>query len=176
MVLDGSGSGLGLQELPFGAHEAWVKSARYYRLSCGERRFYLLSATACAVLPTVHTMAKDHREFIVWQLADEVRREVIAITDSEPVNRDWHFRDQIRDACDSACANFAEGFARYKHKHFAQFIRIARGSLQEVIDQLDSALEKRYISADTARHLQRLCQRALSAAAGLIRWLESHPD
>ena len=121
-------------------------------------------------------MAKDHREFIVWQLADEVRRGVIAITDSEPVSRDWSFRKQIRDSCDSACANFAEGFARYQHKQFAQFIRIVRGSLREVIDQLDSALEKHYIDAETARHLQRLCKRALSAAAGLIRWLEANPD
>jgi four helix bundle protein len=121
-------------------------------------------------------MAKDHREFIVWQLADEVRREVIAITDADPVSRDWNFRKQIRDSCDSACANFAEGFGRYQHKQFAYFLRIVRGSLHEVIDQLDSALEKRYISPETARHLQRLCKRALAAAAGLIRWLESHPD
>jgi len=121
-------------------------------------------------------MARDHREFIVWQLADEVRQQVIAITDSGAVSRDWNFRKQIRDACDSACANFAEGFARYKHKQFAQFIRIVRGSLREVIDQLDSAREKRYINAETARHLQRQCKRALSAAAGLIRWLETHPD
>ncbi|CAN5883798.1 hypothetical protein BH18ACI5_BH18ACI5_23640 [soil metagenome] len=121
-------------------------------------------------------MAKDHREFIVWQLADEVRREVIAITDAEPVRRDWSFRKQIRDACDSACANFAEGFRRYKYKQFAHFVRIVRGSLKDVIDQLDSALQKQYITADTARRLQRLCQRALSAAAGLIRWLEANPD
>ena len=113
---------------------------------------------------------------MVWQLADEVRQQVIAITDSGPVCRDWSFRKQIRDACDSACANFAEGFARYKHKQFAQFIRIVRGSLREVIDQLDSALEKGYITKETARHLQRQCKRALSAAAGLIRWLETHPD
>ncbi|MEO6212019.1 MAG: four helix bundle protein [Vicinamibacterales bacterium] len=121
-------------------------------------------------------MTRDHREFIVWQLADEVRREVIALTDNEPVNRDWRFRRQIRGACDSACSNFAEGFGRHKYQQFAYFIRIVRGSLREVIDQLEAGFEKEYISADTARRLQRRCQRALSAAAGLIRWLESHPD
>ncbi|MEO7408549.1 MAG: four helix bundle protein [Vicinamibacterales bacterium] len=101
----------------------------------------------------------SHREFIVWQLADEVRREVIAITDAEPVTRDWSFRKQIRDACDSACANFAEGFGRYKHKQFAHFVRIVRGSLKEVIDQLDSALQKQYIT----RTRRAVCSACASA-------------
>src|SRR5690348_17387687 len=40
-------------------------------------------------------MANDNRELIVWRLADEVRRGVIAITESERVRIEWSFKRQF---------------------------------------------------------------------------------
>jgi four helix bundle protein len=47
----------------------------------------------------------DFRSLIVWQLADELRREILAFTDTGPASRDFKYRDQIRDAIASVCRN-----------------------------------------------------------------------
>ena len=65
---------------------------------------------------------KDFREIAAWRLS--------------------------RDAARSAPRNIAEGFARYKHKEFAQFVRIANGALAEVLDHFIDAVDNGYLSAE----------------------------
>ena len=62
------------------------------------------------------------RELHAWQTADELRRAVIRVTVKGPAARDFKFVDQIRRAANSVCANIAEGFGRYQHREFAQFV------------------------------------------------------
>jgi four helix bundle protein len=50
------------------------------------------------------------------------------------VRRRFQYYDQLSDAARSAPCNIAEGFARYRHKEFAQFVRIAKGSEAEVLN------------------------------------------
>ena len=45
------------------------------------------------------------QDLIVWQLADELRREVFAATEAGKAARDFKYRDQIRDASSSAARN-----------------------------------------------------------------------
>jgi len=35
------------------------------------------------------------QDLFVWQIADELRREIIAFTDRDPAAKDFKFRDQI---------------------------------------------------------------------------------
>jgi four helix bundle protein len=53
--------------------------------------------------------ARNHRELVAWQLADELRRLIFKSTSTGPASRDFTFRDQIRDSASSACRNTAEG-------------------------------------------------------------------
>jgi hypothetical protein len=69
----------------------------------------------------------DFRNLIVWQLADELRREILVFTDTGPASRDFKYRDQIRDAIASVCRNTAEGFDRFRPVEFARFLEFARG-------------------------------------------------
>jgi four helix bundle protein len=64
----------------------------------------------------------------------------------------------------------------FKHKEFAQFLRIARGSLGETLNHLLDAYEQRLITEDELMNTERLAKRAIKAATGLIRYLESTPD
>ena len=92
------------------------------------------------------------------------------------VARDFKFRDQLLDSARSAPRNIAEGFARYKHKEFAQFVRVAKGSLGEVLDHFIDAVDNGYLSpADFVEH-EHACKKAFKAVNGLIRYLESTPD
>jgi four helix bundle protein len=82
---------------------------------------------------------KDFRDLVTWQLADELRREVIAFTENESVARDFKFCNQIRDASASACRNTSEGFGRFRPAENARFLEFAHASLSEVQDGLIEA-------------------------------------
>ncbi len=116
-------------------------------------------------------MAKDFRELAAWQLADELRRRVIALTAVAPAKTDWKFCTQIRDASESASSNTAEGFKRHNDGDFIRFLDIARGSLGEVQDRLDGALTRNFISSDAHRELLRLSDRAIGANVRLTQYL-----
>jgi len=58
----------------------------------------------------VMTGAKNHKELIVWQVADELRMKVYQLTAGRPASRDFKFCDQLRDAVGGIPSNIAEGF------------------------------------------------------------------
>jgi four helix bundle protein len=116
---------------------------------------------------------KTFTELAAWQRSDDLRKLVLEITAKPQVARDFRFCDQCKDAARSAPNNIAEGFGRYHHKEFAQFVRIALGSLQEVRDQLIDAHERRYISEAELLRADSLIKQAIAACAGLERYLRS---
>ena len=77
-------------------------------------------------------MAKHVSELVVWQLADEMRQHVFSWTERPPLSNDFKARGQIDDAVNSVCRNVSEGFGG-THKEFANYLRIARRSLNEVL-------------------------------------------
>ncbi len=81
------------------------------------------------------------------------------------------FCDQCKAAARSAPNNIAEGFGRYHHKEFAQFVRIALGSLQEVRDQMREAYQRRLISESELLAVDTTIRRAIASCAGLERYL-----
>jgi four helix bundle protein len=92
------------------------------------------------------------------------------------VARDFKFREQLADAAASAPRNIAEGFGRFRHADFARFVRIARASVQEVLNHFRHALRRGYISSDEFPTYETACKRALKASGGLLRYLDSARD
>jgi four helix bundle protein len=107
----------------------------------------------------------------VWQLADELRREVVALTARPPACHDRRFCDQLRDASDSSCSNTAEGFGRYNPAEFQRFLVLAKSSLLEVQDRLDGARHRTYLSEEAFARLHRLADRAIGANVRLQQYL-----
>ena len=89
---------------------------------------------------------RDFREIAAWRLSRDVRRLAYNLLAKPEVATDFKFRDQLRDAARSAPRNIAEGFARYKHKEFAQFVRVAKGSMGEVLDHFIDAVDNAYLT------------------------------
>jgi four helix bundle protein len=119
---------------------------------------------------------KDFRELAAWQRAREVRQLAYCLLKHPEARRDFKFSNQLRDASRSVTRNLAEGFARYKHREFAQFARVAQGSMGEVLDHFIDAVDNGYLAeADLPRH-EHACRRAMKAISGLIQYLESTPD
>jgi len=111
------------------------------------------------------------QDLIAWQVADELRREVIAFTETGQAARDVKYRDQIRDAIASACRNTSEGFDRFRPAEFARLLEFARSSLGETQDGLIDAHERKYISGELFDRLWLLSKRALGANTNLMKYL-----
>ena len=112
-------------------------------------------------------------DLIVWQLSDQLQKEIFEFTSHPPASRDFKYCDQIRDSIRSAKRNAAEGFGRYYPKEFARFLRITEGSLQETKNHLQDGLKQQYLSAECHERLKRLCLRAMKANVRLIAYLRT---
>jgi four helix bundle protein len=115
-------------------------------------------------------------DLAAWQRAVELRTLALAICRQPRVRQDWKFRSQLEDASASAPRNIAEGFGRFHHKEFARFVVIARASEQEVLNHFHDAVAREYLAAAALPAHVVAARRALKAASGLIRYLESTPD
>jgi four helix bundle protein len=118
---------------------------------------------------------RDFRELVAWQLADELRAVVIGFCRRPAVAREFRYRDQLTDAASSAARNIAEGFGRFRHREFAQMVRVAKASEHEVLDLLTEARHRGFLTTEEYAAHDRLARRAM-AAAGLIRYLEKTSD
>jgi four helix bundle protein len=116
--------------------------------------------------------ARHFTELIVWQLGDEHRVEVFALTKRPRVRADFKLRSQIDDAADSVCRNVAEGFGCETHREFARFVRIGRRSLNEVQDGFRSAVIKEYLTEADLTSVRKLQRRLYAAMAALLRHLD----
>jgi four helix bundle protein len=116
-------------------------------------------------------VARHFTELVVWQLADELRREVVAFTATLPACRDRKFCDQIRNSSESVCSLTAEGFGRFLPGDFRNFLRMAKGSLDETQDRLKGGLMKGYLTQADFGRMWALSVRAVKANVGLQNYL-----
>jgi four helix bundle protein len=120
---------------------------------------------------------KKFTDIIAWQLAHQLKLNVDQILNRPEVRRKYKFYDQLSDSVRSAPRNIAEGHLRgFKHKDFARFLRIAKGSEGEVLNHLMDAHEQQLITDEELELNVRLAKRAIKAATRLIQYLESTPD
>ena len=93
--------------------------------------------------------ARAYTELDAWKLANQLKLGVYAlIRAGEVQQRDFEFRDQIRNAAASAPRNIAEGFGRYVPRDFAQYLRIANGSLMETTNHLHDGVDRGYFKPE----------------------------
>jgi four helix bundle protein len=114
-------------------------------------------------------------EFDAWQLSWDLKERVVAFTATNPAARDFKFCEEILKSARSAPDNIAEGFYRFNPTDFANFVRIARGSLGELRNQLRHAHSRKYLTDEEFQEAHRLCSRAIGACTGLRLYLLSLP-
>jgi four helix bundle protein len=74
----------------------------------------------------------SYRELIVWQKSMDLTVAAYALVKHFPKDEAYGLSLQIRRAASSIPANIAEGWGREGSKEFAQFARVAQGSLKEL--------------------------------------------
>ncbi|MFG0330624.1 MAG: four helix bundle protein [Phycisphaerales bacterium] len=114
---------------------------------------------------------RTFRDLIAWQKAMGMVQTVYEISSVLPDAERYGLISQMRRAAISIPSNIAEGYARQSLRDYIKHLRIARGSLAELMTQLELATMLKYIPLDqypTERieEVDRILQ-------GLIRSLES---
>jgi len=79
-------------------------------------------------------MHKTFEDIKAWQLGRKFRKEIYDMTKKFPKEEMYILTPQIRRATISITANIAEGYGRYFFQESIQFCRMARGSINEVLD------------------------------------------
>ena len=62
------------------------------------------------------------------------------------------------------------------HRDFARFVRIAKASEVELLNHFREAFDSGHMTDVERRALEHAAKKAIKAANGLIRYLESTPD
>jgi len=119
---------------------------------------------------------KDFREIAAWQYARNLKICVDVFLERPNVKQKHKLHDQLYDSARSGPRNIAEGFGKFGNKEFARFVRIAKGSEVEVLNHVIDLRDQNLITEDELILSERAAKKAIRAAAGLIRHLESTPD
>ncbi len=115
---------------------------------------------------------KRFEELNTWKLSLAITKEIYDITAKKEFSRDFALRDQIRRAIISVSSNIVEGFEKNNNNEFARFLRIVKGSVGEVRNQLHIALVVGYISKEEFEKLNHGLESLGKQIGSFIRYLE----
>lgn len=118
----------------------------------------------------------DFRDLEVWQRCRDIRKKIWALCQDFPKEEKYRLSDQMIRASRSATANIAEGYGRFHYQENIQFCRQSRGSLYELIDHIDVAMECEYINNNHAESLVEEIKTAIKILNGYIRYLKSRKE
>jgi four helix bundle protein len=108
----------------------------------------------------------------VYQVAREFRKKMYGVTRQLPDFEKFELASQIRRAAVSLTNNIAEG-------HFADQVRFflgARGSLQELVDDLNVCTDEKYLETDKIETLKNDAWRVLGLINGYLRYLRDRKE
>jgi four helix bundle protein len=107
----------------------------------------------------------------VYQLARDFRKKMYAVTRDLPDFEKFELTSQIRRAAMSLTNNIAEGHGRYHFADQVRFFLAPRGSLQELVDDLNVCADERYLETDKITGLKNASWRVLGLINGYLRYL-----
>ena len=109
----------------------------------------------------------------VYNLAREYRKKIYKLTYRLPKEEKYNLINQIRRAAVSLTNNIAEGHGRYHYQENIQFLRQSRGSLEELLDDLNICIDENYIDKNYVDELKEEGYILLKKLNGYIKYLRS---
>src|SRR5436305_4248134 len=106
-----------------------------------------------------------------YKVAREFRKAMYAVTRRLPNFEKFELASQIRRASVSLTNNIAEGHGRFHYLDQIKFMLPARGSLEELIDDLNVTEDESYLPAPEVAKLKEEGWTVLRFLNGYLRWL-----
>jgi len=107
----------------------------------------------------------------VYQVARQFRKTMYAVNRRLPSFEKYELGSQIRRAAVSLTNNLAEGHGRYHYLEQIKFDLQSRGSLEELIDDLNICSDENYIQLDEVERIKQEGWRVHSVINGYLRYL-----
>src|SRR5438552_13605594 len=120
--------------------------------------------------------AKQYQTFEdleVYQVAREFRKAMYRVGRRLPEIEKFALASQIRRAAVSLTNNIAEGHGRFHFLEQIKFMLQARGSLEELLDDLNVCIDESYIPVEEIEKLKCEGWRVRKLINGYIRFLRS---
>ena len=115
---------------------------------------------------------KSFEELEVYKAAREFRKEIYQLIKELPNEEKYNLAGQMRRAALSLTNNIAEGHGRFFYQENIQFCRISRGSLMELIDDLNTCIDEKYFEQNYLNQLKDEGYRINKMLNGYIGYLK----
>jgi len=112
----------------------------------------------------------------VYKAAREFRKRVYKLSKLLPPEEKFGLRSQMTRAAASLTSNIAEGHGRYSWQDNTRFCRQARGSLAEVVDDINVCIDEEYAESEHLADLKADAVRVLKLLNGYIAYLQKRKD
>src|SRR5438552_811108 len=109
----------------------------------------------------------------VYKGAREFRKAMYAVTRRLPDFEKYELGSQVRRAAVSLTNNMAEGHGRFHYPDQIRFFLHSRGSLEELVDDLNTCLDENYLSSDQVAKLKEQARGVLILINGYLRYLRN---
>ena len=109
----------------------------------------------------------------VYKAAREFRKAMYALNRRLPDFEKYELGSQIRRASASLTNNIAEGHGRFHYPDQIRFFLHSRGSLEELVDDLNICLDEKYLPSDKVAKLKEQACGVLILINGYLRYLRS---
>ena len=119
---------------------------------------------------------RSFEELEVYKAAREFRIKIYRLIKKLPAEEKFSLDGQMRRASLSLTNNIGEGHGRYHFQENIQFCRISRGSLMELIDDLNVCIDEEYFPQDYLEKLKEEGYRINKMLNGYIGYLKRRRD
>jgi four helix bundle protein len=120
--------------------------------------------------PMKQTLHSTFEDLEVYQVAREFRKAMYKVAKRLPDFEKFALASQIRRAAVSLTNNIAEGHGRFHYLDQIKFVLQSRGSLQELIDDLNVCEDEQYLSAGEIALVKQSGWRVRQLIDGYVRY------
>jgi four helix bundle protein len=131
----------------------------------------MTSGTYSRPAPQGQRTFKTFEDLELYRLARAFRTSMYGVARRLPEFEKFELAAQIRRAAVSLTNNIAEGHGRYHYLDQIRFTLIARGSLEELIDDLNVCADEAYVPQTEVAGLKDSAWQVHRVMAGYLRYL-----
>jgi four helix bundle protein len=115
---------------------------------------------------------KGYKDLECYIQGRNLRMEVSELIKTFPSYEKFLLTDQITRSARSITANIAEGYGRYTFTDTRHFFIIARGSVTETMEHLQTAFDEKYINEEQLKQQEEKCELVFKLINGYIAYLD----
>lgn len=117
------------------------------------------------------TSFQTFEDLNVYRAAREFRKKIYEVARHLPDFEKYGLASQMRRAAVSLTNNIAEGHGRFHYPDQIRFTLQSRGSLEELVDDLNVCLDENYSDTEQVETLKQTAHSVLALLNGYLRYL-----